>query len=264
MDLDDNDSRVENSREEHLENFVKKPIVIIKLISIVCSIIVFAGISSQGWTYHQDKKIEICIINESYSTCQIATTVGILAFVIALCNFLWRVIYGWGAIFDKLACILVGEFYLEQLPSDDNRKQFVMADLVFSAFFSFMFLVSFSTMCSQWGKSQEPRGHYGKDNVQAAIAFSFFSVLSWALSSLMAFRRIQGHFDINAEEGLLSGSQNQSSNGFGAVNHNSGNGGGYQDIGGYVGDAEAQFRHQQVQSPFSQQSVDPGYQQMKY
>jgi len=245
MDLDDNDSRVENSREEHLENFVKKPIVIIKLISIVCSIIVFAGISSEGWTYHQDKKIEICIINESYSTCQIATTVGILAFVIAL-------------------CILVGEFYLEQLPSDDNRKQFVMADLVFSAFFSFMFLVSFSTMCSQWGKSQEPRGHYGKDNVQAAIAFSFFSVLSWALSSLMAFRRIQGHFDINAEEGLLSGNQNQSSNGFGAMNHNSGIGGGYQDIGGYVGDAEAQFRHQQVQSPFSQQSVDPGYQQMKY
>merc|ERR1712142_618511 len=101
-----------------------------------------------------------------------------------------------------------------------------------------MFLVSFSTMWSQGGKSQEPRGHYGKDNVQAAIAFSFFSVLLWALSSLMAFRRIQGHFDINAEEGLLSGNQNQ----------NSSIGGGYQDIGGYIGDAEAQFRHQQVQS----------------
>jgi len=243
MDVSDNDSRVENSQEDHLENFVKKPIVIIKLISIVCCIIVFGCISSEGWAYHQDKKIEICIINESYSTCKIASTVGILAFVIAL-------------------CILVGEFYLEQFPSDDNRKQFVMADIVFSAFFSFMFLVSFSTLCNQWSQSQEPRGHYGKDNVQAAIAFSFFSVVTWGLSCLMAFKRIQGQFDMNSEEGLLSGSQ--ISNGFGAVNQNSGIGGGYQDIGGYVGDTEAPFGHQHVQSPFSQQSHDPGYQQMKY
>ena len=35
MDVSDNDSRVGNSQEDHLENFVKKPIVIIKLISIV-------------------------------------------------------------------------------------------------------------------------------------------------------------------------------------------------------------------------------------
>ena len=38
--------------------------------------------------------------------------------------------------------------------------------------------------------------------------------------------------------------------------------GGYQDIGGY--NETSQYRPDQVQSPFSQQPQDPGYQPMKY
>ena len=48
------------------------------------SIIVFGSIISEGWRYDVQEEEEICIINKSYSTCQLATTVGILAFVIAL------------------------------------------------------------------------------------------------------------------------------------------------------------------------------------
>ena len=50
----------------------------------VFSIIVFGSIISEGWRYDVQEEEEICIINKSYSTCQLATTVGILAFVIAL------------------------------------------------------------------------------------------------------------------------------------------------------------------------------------
>ena len=87
------------------------------------------------------------------------------------------------------------EFYYEQLPTTDYRKQFVAADLVFSGqipkkivitltfttagLFSILFLVSFANLAHQWGLSKEPRGHYGRYNIGAAIAFSFFSIFIW-------------------------------------------------------------------------------------
>ena len=48
----------------------------------VFSIIIFGSILSQGWRYEDEE--EVCIINNSYATCQLATTVGVLAFIVAL------------------------------------------------------------------------------------------------------------------------------------------------------------------------------------
>ena len=45
--------------------------------------------------------------------------------------------------------------------------------------FSILFLVSFANLAHQWGLSKEPRGHYGRSNIGAAIAFSFFSIFIW-------------------------------------------------------------------------------------
>ena len=44
--------------------------------------IIFGSIISEGWRYDRQQEVEVCIINNSYSTCQLATTVGVLACII--------------------------------------------------------------------------------------------------------------------------------------------------------------------------------------
>ena len=77
------------------------------------SIIVFGCVTSQGWRWDKHTVSEVCIIHDSYSTCRLGSTVAILAFILSI-------------------GILVCEFYFEQLPTTANRKQVVVADLVFS------------------------------------------------------------------------------------------------------------------------------------
>lgn len=196
MDYLDADS----NPHEHLIKYIKKPLVVLRLCAVVFSIIVFGCLTSQGWRWDKDSRAEVCIINDSYSTCTLGSTVAILSFIISI-------------------GILVCEFYYQQFPSSDIRKQFVAADLVLSGLFALLFLVSFSSLSHQWSLSREPRGHYGHSNIGAAIAFSFFSIFIWGLHCALAFRRLQRGADSDIEESLLPGAS----------------GGGYQHIGGYTG-----------------------------
>jgi len=102
--------------QQHFIKFVKKPAVVTRLIAILFSIIVFGAISSEGWSYDPRQGLEICIINGSYSTCQLGTTVAILAFILAICS-------------------LTLEYFYERLPTTDNRKLFLIGDLLFSGKF---------------------------------------------------------------------------------------------------------------------------------
>lgn len=55
---------------------------------------------------------------------------------------------------------------------------------IFTALWTFLWFVGFCYMTDAWRRSEEgapyiaPNG-YGKDHVQAAIAFSFFSIITW-------------------------------------------------------------------------------------
>jgi len=69
---------------DNITPFLRKPTVILRLTSVVFSIIIFGSIISEGWRYDAEEQEEVCIINQSYGTCQLATTVGVLAFIIAL------------------------------------------------------------------------------------------------------------------------------------------------------------------------------------
>jgi len=229
---------------EHLIKYIKKPLVILRIVALIFSVIVFGCITSQGWRWDQDTVSEVCIIHDSYSTCRLGSTVAILAFILSI-------------------GILVCEFYYEQLPTTDYRKQFVAADLVFSGLFSILFLVSFANLAHQWGLSKEPRGHYGRSNIDAAIAFSFFSIFIWGLHCAAAFRRLQVGVDSDAEESLLPGPGASVRSGyteFGAVLTGA-RAGAYQDIGGYTGGQDSgsyqeprarQYRSEETQAPFSQ------------
>eukprot|EP00091_Calanus_sinicus_P021513 TRINITY_DN6400_c0_g1_i1.p1 TRINITY_DN6400_c0_g1~~TRINITY_DN6400_c0_g1_i1.p1 ORF type:complete len:146 (-),score=33.06 TRINITY_DN6400_c0_g1_i1:176-589(-) len=92
--------------------FVKKPIVLLRLTALLFSIIVFGCVSSQGWQYHQDKALEICIMNGSNTACNLGTRVAVVAFLAAI-------------------GFIIGEYFFEQMSNIKSRKHFVIGDCVF-------------------------------------------------------------------------------------------------------------------------------------
>jgi len=74
---------------------------------------------------------------------------------------------------------LAGEYLFEQMSSVKTRKHYVLGDLGFSGLWAFMYFVGFCYLTNKWGDAEEPAGGYGTNNMQAAIAFSFFSIFTW-------------------------------------------------------------------------------------
>ncbi|KAH3872986.1 synaptogyrin-3-like [Dreissena polymorpha] len=148
--------------------FIKRPQVILRIISWVFSIIVFGCISAGGYYDHK------CQMNDS-GACGYGIGIGVTAFLICI-GFL----------------ILDGMF--DSISSVQYRKWAVLADLVISGMWTFLWFVGFCFETDMWRRTSQssdalaPNGH-GRDNVQAAIAFSFFSILSWGVLTFFAFRR---------------------------------------------------------------------------
>lgn len=46
---------------------------------------------------------------------------------------------------------------------------------------AFLFFIGFCYLTNQWGKADEPPNGYGVNNVQSAIVFSLFSVVTWVI-----------------------------------------------------------------------------------
>lgn len=47
---------------------------------------------------------------------------------------------------------------------------------------AFLYFVGFCYLTNQWGKADDPPFGYGVNNVQAAIVFSLFSMVTWVIS----------------------------------------------------------------------------------
>lgn len=79
----------------------------------LCSIVVFATITAEGYTNPQTKGVAECIFNKNDSACSYGVGVGVLAF---------------------LACVvfLVLDAYFPQISNAKERKLIVMGDLIFS------------------------------------------------------------------------------------------------------------------------------------
>lgn len=55
----------------------------------------------------------------------------------------------------------------------------------FTGLWAFLFFVGFCYLTNQWGKADDPPNGYGVNNVQAAIVFSLFSVVTWVIYLLV-------------------------------------------------------------------------------
>ncbi|XP_014671377.1 PREDICTED: synaptogyrin-2-like isoform X2 [Priapulus caudatus] len=154
--------------------FIKKPTVILRLLSLVFSLIVFSCIASEGW-FQDDEGYEVCQYNMNSSACHYGTGIGVLAF---------------------LGCVgfLVADALFENITSVKTRKHVVVGDMIFSALWTLLWFIGFCFLANTWSKTPTillPADGFGKNNVQAAIAFSFFSIFTWAGLSFFAVKRFR-------------------------------------------------------------------------
>ncbi|KAI4455912.1 synaptogyrin [Holotrichia oblita] len=152
--------------------FIRRPQVILRVVCWLCSIIVFGCISSQGWMYLPESSKEECLYNGDSNACNYGVGISVIAFLASM-------------------GFLAGEYLFEQMSSVKTRKHYVLGDLGFSSFWSFLYFVGFWYLASKWGKSPTPPNGYGVNNVRAAIAFSFFSIFTWAGCAFFAFQRFR-------------------------------------------------------------------------
>jgi len=61
----------------------------------------------------------------------------------------------------------------------------LMHAYLFSGFWAFLYFVGFCYLANQWSRSKTPEGGFGVNNLQAAIAFSFFSIFTWVCSRIL-------------------------------------------------------------------------------
>ncbi|KAM4531071.1 synaptogyrin-2a [Odontesthes bonariensis] len=163
-----------------LENFVKQPQTILRCLSWVFSIVVFATITAEGYTNPSTEEEFKCMFNSNDQACNYGVGVGILAF---------------------LGCVvfLILDAYFPKISNANERKYIVLGDLVFSVVWTFLWFICFCVVANQWSKTKlEP--FIVADAARAVVAFSFFSNITWGLLSYFAFGRYrQGVSDFSPD-----------------------------------------------------------------
>ncbi|XP_077426581.1 synaptogyrin-2b [Vanacampus margaritifer] len=151
--------------------FVRQPQTIVRLLSWLFAIVVFACITTEGYinpVYSAEPK---CIFNQNDSACHYAVGIGVMAF---------------------LACVgfLLLDVYRPFLGNAQQRKYAVMADLGFSGAWTFLWFVCFCLLASQWSRTHDVSG-IPQDAARATVAFSFFSIATWGILTYFAFARFR-------------------------------------------------------------------------
>lgn len=145
--------------------FLKRPLTISRLLSILFAIVVFGCISAAGY----DSRYHHCVYNKNQDACHYGVAIGVLAF---------------------LACLLflAVDAQFNSISNAVNRKHLVAADLGFSGLWAFLWFVGFCFLADQWRKSTVQSQNV-TNHARATIAFSFFSIFTWVALTLMAYQR---------------------------------------------------------------------------
>ncbi|KYO30846.1 synaptogyrin-3 [Alligator mississippiensis] len=152
-------------------DFLKQPQTLLRIASWLFSIVVFGSIVNEGYV-NRDTTPELhCIYNENEGACSYGISIGIIAFF--TCVF-----------------FLVVDLHFQQISSVKDRKRAVLLDLGVSGILSFLWFIAFCFLANQWQWTLSTKGVWqGADAARAAIAFSFFSILTWVGLTVKALQR---------------------------------------------------------------------------
>ncbi|XP_074870447.1 synaptogyrin-2 [Carettochelys insculpta] len=153
-----------------LARFLQRPQVLVRLLSAVFSLIVFSCIVGEGYINTPATSELHCIFHHNADACRYGIGVGILGF---------------------LACVVFFtiDVYFPRISNATHRKHLVVADLGFSALWTFLWFVAFCFLTNQWSLTLSANVPVGADSARAAIAFSFFSIFSWGFLITVALQR---------------------------------------------------------------------------
>ncbi|XP_033886720.1 synaptogyrin-3 [Acipenser ruthenus] len=151
--------------------FIKQPQTVLRILSWIFSIVVFGSIVNEGYV-NSHSNILHCVFNQNDNACNYGITIGVAAFFASMFFFLL-------------------DIYFPQISSVKDRKRAVLAELGFTGFCTFLWFVGFCFLANQWQRtsSDELPLNQGADAARAAIAFSFFSIVSWAGLTVKALQR---------------------------------------------------------------------------
>uniref|UniRef100_UPI00398E4CD6 synaptogyrin-3a isoform X2 n=1 Tax=Pristiophorus japonicus TaxID=55135 RepID=UPI00398E4CD6 len=163
-------------------SFLKQPQTILRIFSWIFSIVVFGSIVNEGYV-NKDSNNLYCVFNKNNNACNYGIAIGTFAFFVCI-------------------LFLTLDLYFPQISSVKDRKYVVLADLGFSGLWTFLWFVGFCFLENQWQitPSDYLPLNQGADAARAAIAFCFFSILSWAGLTLKAWQR----YMLGADSSLFS------------------------------------------------------------
>lgn len=146
--------------------FIKKPQVILRIVSILFAVIVFGCIASED-LYGEGK----CPLDEDGHACGFGITIGVIAFLVCVVFLLID------ARFDSFSNV-------------KTRKRAVIVDMAFSGIWSLVWFITFCYLANSWrNTSDEISSKAEAHKIRTAIAFSFFSIITWAMICLLNFLR---------------------------------------------------------------------------
>uniref|UniRef100_UPI00398EE77E synaptogyrin-3a isoform X1 n=1 Tax=Pristiophorus japonicus TaxID=55135 RepID=UPI00398EE77E len=154
-------------------SFLKQPQTILRIFSWIFSIVVFGSIVNEGYV-NKDSNNLYCVFNKNNNACNYGIAIGTFAFFVCI-------------------LFLTLDLYFPQISSVKDRKYVVLADLGFSGLWTFLWFVGFCFLENQWQitPSDYLPLNQGADAARAAIAFCFFSILSWGYLTLFAFNKFK-------------------------------------------------------------------------
>ncbi|CAB1350152.1 unnamed protein product [Coregonus sp. 'balchen'] len=112
-------------------SFIKQPQTIVRILSWLFSIVVFATITGEGYVNPPNKPDAECMFNGNDSACGFGVGIGILAF---------------------LACVIfiVLDAYFPQISNAKERKNIVTGDLIFSGVWTLFWFICFCVLANQY------------------------------------------------------------------------------------------------------------------
>ncbi|XP_039504318.1 synaptogyrin-3b isoform X2 [Pimephales promelas] len=166
--------------------FVKQPQTILRVLAWIFSMVVFASIINEGYVNMGSERLH-CVFNKNADACNYGITIGIVAFLASV-------------------FFLALDVYFPQISSVKDRKRAVLLEIVFSGFWAFLWFVGFCFLANQWSRTspKELPLEQASDAARAAIAFSFFSILTWAYLCLLAVHSFKNTAFVEDTQRLLS------------------------------------------------------------
>ncbi|XP_056262149.1 synaptogyrin-3a [Pseudoliparis swirei] len=151
--------------------FAKQPQTILRVLSWIFSLVVFASIVNEGYVNLGSERLH-CVFNKNEDACNYGVFLGLVGLL--ACSFFFMLDYKFSSI-----------------SSVKDRKKAIMLDIGFSGVWTFMYFVSFCFLANQWSRTKDgdlPLNQ-GADAARAAIAFSFFSIVTWAGLTVRSVQR---------------------------------------------------------------------------